>query len=134
MIYFCSQFQFQRTFESLKNVSNKSDLQKTYQKLGKELENLDYLAFKRQQVGVRTLFGGGDGHFRLPAVLPVRFKWAWGHLPAHVQGRNRLCCAMLMCRVHLISCSIRHGHYFQMCTLGVSTCVLIPLLKKTPGL
>nr|XP_019587333.1 PREDICTED: catenin alpha-3 isoform X1 [Rhinolophus sinicus]XP_019587334.1 PREDICTED: catenin alpha-3 isoform X1 [Rhinolophus sinicus] len=40
---------FQRTFESLKNVSNKSDLQKTYQKLGKELENLDYLAFKRQQ-------------------------------------------------------------------------------------
>ncbi|ELK32347.1 Catenin alpha-3 [Myotis davidii] len=42
---------FQRTFESLKNVSNKSDLQETYQKLGKELENLDYLAFKRQQVG-----------------------------------------------------------------------------------
>ncbi|XP_040588480.1 catenin alpha-3 isoform X8 [Mesocricetus auratus] len=42
---------FQRTFESLKNVSNKSDLQKTYQKLGKELENLDYLAFKRQQTG-----------------------------------------------------------------------------------
>uniref|UniRef100_A0A804HI07 Catenin alpha 3 n=1 Tax=Homo sapiens TaxID=9606 RepID=A0A804HI07_HUMAN len=40
---------FQRTFESLKNVANKSDLQKTYQKLGKELENLDYLAFKRQQ-------------------------------------------------------------------------------------
>uniref|UniRef100_A0A9L0QY91 Catenin alpha 3 n=1 Tax=Equus caballus TaxID=9796 RepID=A0A9L0QY91_HORSE len=40
---------FQRTFESLKNVSDKSDLQKTYQKLGKELENLDYLAFKRQQ-------------------------------------------------------------------------------------
>ncbi|XP_055969542.1 catenin alpha-3 [Sorex fumeus] len=40
---------FQKTFESLKNVSNKSDLQKTYQKLGKELENLDYLAFKRQQ-------------------------------------------------------------------------------------
>nr|XP_019809454.1 PREDICTED: catenin alpha-3 isoform X1 [Bos indicus] len=40
---------FQRTFESLKNVSNKSDLKKTYQKLGKELENLDYLAFKRQQ-------------------------------------------------------------------------------------
>lgn len=59
MIYFCFQFQFQRTFESLKNVSNKSDLQKTYQKLGKELENLDYLAFKRQQVGVRTLLGGG---------------------------------------------------------------------------
>ncbi|KAI4529383.1 hypothetical protein MG293_020631, partial [Ovis ammon polii] len=41
---------FQRTFESLKNVSNKSDLKKTYQKLGKELENLDYLAFKRQQI------------------------------------------------------------------------------------
>ncbi|XP_021115118.1 catenin alpha-3 isoform X5 [Heterocephalus glaber] len=40
---------FQRTFESLKNVSNKSDLQKAYQQLGKELENLDYLAFKRQQ-------------------------------------------------------------------------------------
>uniref|UniRef100_A0A8D2GH45 Catenin alpha 3 n=1 Tax=Theropithecus gelada TaxID=9565 RepID=A0A8D2GH45_THEGE len=40
---------FQRTFESLKNVANKSDLQKTYQKLGKELENLDYLAFRRQQ-------------------------------------------------------------------------------------
>lgn len=54
MIHFCFQFQFQRTLESLKNVSNKSDLQKTYQKLGKELENLDYLAFKRQQVGVQT--------------------------------------------------------------------------------
>nr|XP_040129232.1 catenin alpha-3 [Ictidomys tridecemlineatus] len=40
---------FQRTLECLKNVSNKSDLQKTYQKLGKELEDLDYLAFKRQQ-------------------------------------------------------------------------------------
>ncbi|XP_006889084.1 PREDICTED: catenin alpha-3 [Elephantulus edwardii] len=39
----------QRTCESLKNVSDKSDLQKTYEKLGKELENLDYLAFKRQQ-------------------------------------------------------------------------------------
>ncbi|XP_011832283.1 PREDICTED: catenin alpha-3-like, partial [Mandrillus leucophaeus] len=62
---------FQRTFESLKNVANKSDLQKTYQKLGKELENLDYLAFKRQQVGVRALLGGGDEHFRLPAILPV---------------------------------------------------------------
>ena len=47
--------QFQRTFESLKNVSNKSDLQKTYQKLGKELENLDDLAFKRQQVGFGIL-------------------------------------------------------------------------------
>ncbi|CAO2608296.1 Catenin alpha-3, partial [Lemmus lemmus] len=44
---------FQRTFESLKNVSNKSDLQKTYQKLGKELENLDYLAFKRQQAKIK---------------------------------------------------------------------------------
>uniref|UniRef100_K7E9J1 Catenin alpha 3 n=1 Tax=Ornithorhynchus anatinus TaxID=9258 RepID=K7E9J1_ORNAN len=40
---------FQKTFESLKNVSSKSDLRKTYQKLGKDLENLDYLAFKRQQ-------------------------------------------------------------------------------------
>ncbi|XP_056675224.1 catenin alpha-3 isoform X5 [Monodelphis domestica] len=40
---------FQKTFESLKNASNKSDLQKNYQKLGKELENLDYLAWKRQQ-------------------------------------------------------------------------------------
>ncbi|XP_053927259.1 catenin alpha-3 isoform X2 [Cuculus canorus] len=40
---------FQRTFESLRNVSNKSDLQKTYQKFRKDLENLDYLAYKRQQ-------------------------------------------------------------------------------------
>ncbi|KAM7016044.1 catenin alpha-3 [Passerculus sandwichensis] len=40
---------FQRTFESLKNVSSKSDLQKTYQKFQKDLENLDYLAYKRQQ-------------------------------------------------------------------------------------
>ncbi|XP_074881393.1 catenin alpha-3 isoform X3 [Buteo buteo] len=40
---------FQRTFESLRNVSSKSDLQKTYQKLQKDLENLDYLAYKRQQ-------------------------------------------------------------------------------------
>ncbi|NXY17938.1 CTNA3 protein, partial [Atrichornis clamosus] len=40
---------FQRTFESLRNVSSKSDLQKTYQKLRKDLENLDYLAYKRQQ-------------------------------------------------------------------------------------
>ncbi|XP_049666817.1 catenin alpha-3 isoform X3 [Accipiter gentilis] len=38
-----------RTFESLRNVSSKSDLQKTYQKLQKDLENLDYLAYKRQQ-------------------------------------------------------------------------------------
>ncbi|XP_064285734.1 catenin alpha-3 isoform X1 [Passer domesticus] len=40
---------FQRTFESLKSVSSKSDLQKTYQKFQKDLENLDYLAYKRQQ-------------------------------------------------------------------------------------
>uniref|UniRef100_A0A8C9NEV4 Catenin alpha 3 n=1 Tax=Serinus canaria TaxID=9135 RepID=A0A8C9NEV4_SERCA len=40
---------FQRTFESLKNVSSKSDLQKTYQKFQKDLENLDYLAYRRQQ-------------------------------------------------------------------------------------
>uniref|UniRef100_A0A8C9NG23 Catenin alpha 3 n=1 Tax=Serinus canaria TaxID=9135 RepID=A0A8C9NG23_SERCA len=37
------------TFESLKNVSSKSDLQKTYQKFQKDLENLDYLAYRRQQ-------------------------------------------------------------------------------------
>ncbi|KAM9133418.1 catenin alpha-3 isoform 1-T1 [Pangshura tecta] len=41
---------FQRTYESLRNVSSKSELQKTYQKLGKDLENLDYLAYRRQQV------------------------------------------------------------------------------------
>ncbi|XP_050161726.1 catenin alpha-3 isoform X2 [Myiozetetes cayanensis] len=40
---------FQRTFESLRNVSSKSDLQKTYQKFRKDLENLDYLAYRRQQ-------------------------------------------------------------------------------------
>ncbi|KAM6415865.1 catenin alpha-3 [Rhynochetos jubatus] len=40
---------FQRTFESLRNVSSKSDLQKIYQKFQKDLENLDYLAYKRQQ-------------------------------------------------------------------------------------
>nr|XP_009674305.1 PREDICTED: catenin alpha-3 isoform X2 [Struthio camelus australis]XP_009674313.1 PREDICTED: catenin alpha-3 isoform X2 [Struthio camelus australis]XP_009674321.1 PREDICTED: catenin alpha-3 isoform X2 [Struthio camelus australis]XP_009674328.1 PREDICTED: catenin alpha-3 isoform X2 [Struthio camelus australis] len=40
---------FQRAFESLRNVSSKSDLQKTYQKFQKDLENLDYLAYKRQQ-------------------------------------------------------------------------------------
>uniref|UniRef100_U3KEL6 Catenin alpha 3 n=2 Tax=Ficedula albicollis TaxID=59894 RepID=U3KEL6_FICAL len=40
---------FQRSFESLRNVSSKSDLQKTYQKFQKDLENLDYLAYKRQQ-------------------------------------------------------------------------------------
>ncbi|XP_068543834.1 catenin alpha-3 isoform X4 [Anas acuta] len=40
---------FRRTFEMLRNVSSKSELQKTYQKFRKDLENLDYLAFKRQQ-------------------------------------------------------------------------------------
>ncbi|XP_026707791.1 catenin alpha-3 [Athene cunicularia] len=40
---------FQRTFESLRNVSSKADLQKTYQKFRQDLENLDYLAYKRQQ-------------------------------------------------------------------------------------
>ncbi|XP_062436659.1 catenin alpha-3 isoform X1 [Rhea pennata] len=40
---------FQRTFESLRNVSSKADLLKTYQKFQKDLENLDYLAYKRQQ-------------------------------------------------------------------------------------
>ncbi|NXF10599.1 CTNA3 protein, partial [Smithornis capensis] len=40
---------FQRTFESLRNISSKSDLQKTYQKFQKDLENLDCLAYKRQQ-------------------------------------------------------------------------------------
>ncbi|XP_065494872.1 catenin alpha-3 isoform X2 [Caloenas nicobarica] len=40
---------FQRTFESLRSVSSKSNLQKTYQKFRKDLENLDYLAYKRQQ-------------------------------------------------------------------------------------
>ncbi|NXU72704.1 CTNA3 protein, partial [Oreotrochilus melanogaster] len=40
---------FQRTFDSLRNVSSNSDLQKTYQKYQKDLENLDYLAYKRQQ-------------------------------------------------------------------------------------
>lgn len=47
---FVFQSQFQRTLESLRNVSSKSDLQKTYQKFRKDLENLDYLAYKRQQV------------------------------------------------------------------------------------
>ncbi|XP_040558289.1 catenin alpha-3 isoform X4 [Gallus gallus] len=41
--------EFQRTFETLRNVSSKSDLQNTYQKFQKDLENLDYLAYKRQQ-------------------------------------------------------------------------------------
>ncbi|NXI37805.1 CTNA3 protein, partial [Galbula dea] len=40
---------FQRTFESLRNVSSKSDLQKMFQKFCKELENLDHLAYKRQK-------------------------------------------------------------------------------------
>lgn len=44
--------QFQRTFETLRNVSSKSDLQNTYQKFQKDLENLDYLAYKRQQVSM----------------------------------------------------------------------------------
>lgn len=48
--FFSPPSQFQRTFESLRNVSSKSDLQKTYQKFQKDLENLDYLAYKRQQV------------------------------------------------------------------------------------
>uniref|UniRef100_A0A8D2N7V8 Catenin alpha 3 n=1 Tax=Zonotrichia albicollis TaxID=44394 RepID=A0A8D2N7V8_ZONAL len=47
--YLLQHLAFQRTFESLKNVSSKSDLQKTYQKFQKDLENLDYLAYKRQQ-------------------------------------------------------------------------------------
>ncbi|XP_029465576.1 catenin alpha-3 isoform X2 [Rhinatrema bivittatum] len=40
---------FQSTFESLRSVSNKSELQKRYQKFGKDLEALDYLTFKRQK-------------------------------------------------------------------------------------
>ncbi|KAM6443285.1 catenin alpha-3 isoform 2-T2 [Liasis olivaceus] len=39
----------QRTFMSLRNVSSKSELQKTYQHLQKELKKLDHLAYKRQQ-------------------------------------------------------------------------------------
>uniref|UniRef100_A0A8C3CAL5 Catenin alpha 3 n=1 Tax=Cairina moschata TaxID=8855 RepID=A0A8C3CAL5_CAIMO len=48
--YLLEHLTFQRTFEMLRNVSSKSELQKTYQKFRKDLENLDYLAFKRQQV------------------------------------------------------------------------------------
>uniref|UniRef100_A0A8C8APJ5 Catenin alpha 3 n=1 Tax=Otus sunia TaxID=257818 RepID=A0A8C8APJ5_9STRI len=47
--YLLEHLTFQRTFESLRNVSSKADLQKTYQKFRKDLENLDYLAHKRQQ-------------------------------------------------------------------------------------
>ncbi|KAJ6661559.1 hypothetical protein lerEdw1_013798 [Lerista edwardsae] len=43
----------QKTFASLQNVSSKSELQKTYRDLQKELKKLDHLAYKRQQV--RTL-------------------------------------------------------------------------------
>lgn len=82
IIYFRFKFQFQRTFESLKNVSNKSDLQKTYQKLGKELENLDYLAFKRQQVGVGTLLVEMM-NARLCAAMPVSLGGP-GALPSSV--------------------------------------------------
>nr|XP_056705322.1 catenin alpha-3 [Euleptes europaea] len=39
----------QRTFLSLQNVSSKSELQRTYKNLQKELEKLDQLAYKRQQ-------------------------------------------------------------------------------------
>uniref|UniRef100_A0A8B9QZS8 Catenin alpha 3 n=1 Tax=Anas platyrhynchos TaxID=8839 RepID=A0A8B9QZS8_ANAPL len=47
--YLLEHLTFRRTFEMLRNVSSKSELQKTYQKFRKDLENLDYLAFKRQQ-------------------------------------------------------------------------------------
>lgn len=107
--YFC--FQFQRTFESFKNVSNKSDLQKAYQKLGKELENLDYLAFKRQQVGVSTLLGGRDEHFRLPAVLPIR--GAGGSAETYLlMVRAEIACSELICCVHKASCSVQCGLCF----------------------
>ncbi|XP_070608267.1 catenin alpha-3 isoform X1 [Erythrolamprus reginae] len=39
----------QRMLMSFRNVSSKSELQKTYQHLQKELKKLDHLAFKRQQ-------------------------------------------------------------------------------------
>ncbi|XP_042315288.1 catenin alpha-3 isoform X3 [Sceloporus undulatus] len=39
----------QRTFESLRNVSSKSELQKTYKNLQEGLKKLDHLAYKRQQ-------------------------------------------------------------------------------------
>ncbi|XP_060097101.1 catenin alpha-3 isoform X1 [Heteronotia binoei] len=38
-----------RTFLSLQNVSSKSELQRMYKNLQKELEKLDHLAYKRQQ-------------------------------------------------------------------------------------
>lgn len=80
MIYFVFDFSFKGRLNLLKNVSNKSDLKKTYQKLGKELENLDYLAFKRQwQVGVRALLGGGYEHFKSSHLSACqRFRWVWG--------------------------------------------------------
>uniref|UniRef100_A0A8C4WCY2 Catenin alpha-3 n=1 Tax=Gopherus evgoodei TaxID=1825980 RepID=A0A8C4WCY2_9SAUR len=49
VVYLLQHLTFQRTYESLRNVSSTSELQKTYQKLGKDLENLDYLAYRRQQ-------------------------------------------------------------------------------------
>ncbi|KAJ7324280.1 hypothetical protein JRQ81_017300, partial [Phrynocephalus forsythii] len=39
----------QRTLQSLHKVSSKSELQKTYTNLQKELKKLDHLAYKRQQ-------------------------------------------------------------------------------------
>ncbi|XP_053163712.1 catenin alpha-3 isoform X4 [Hemicordylus capensis] len=39
----------QKTFTSLQNVASKSELQKTYRNLQKELKQLDHLAYKRQQ-------------------------------------------------------------------------------------
>nr|XP_014352743.1 PREDICTED: catenin alpha-3 isoform X1 [Latimeria chalumnae]XP_014352744.1 PREDICTED: catenin alpha-3 isoform X1 [Latimeria chalumnae] len=40
----------QKTFESLRNVSSRAELKKAYEKFGKDLEALDHLAYKRQQV------------------------------------------------------------------------------------
>ncbi|XP_061491126.1 catenin alpha-3 isoform X1 [Rhineura floridana] len=39
----------QRTFVTLQNVASKTELQKTYKSLQKELKKLDHLAYKRQQ-------------------------------------------------------------------------------------
>jgi hypothetical protein len=111
MIYFCFHFQFQRTFESLKNVSNKSDLQKTYQKLGKELENLDYLALKRQQVGVSVFLDGEDEHFRSSAVISVRDAGRSGDMCLIVIGAE-ISCAKLNCCVHMASYSVHCGPCF----------------------
>lgn len=105
---FYFQFQFQRTFESLKNASNKSDLQKTYQKFGKELENLDYLAFKRQQVGARALFGRGKKHVRLPAVLPVKGAGGSGNTYLLKLRAQTGCIALIDC-VLMIPCSVQYG-------------------------